>query len=164
MLSADWAVFVDFYPRFLQVYRRLAKTAWFQQRQWTAFVGHYTHGIFLQLSKPSWYNYELDGIHFELAIDRSAAEKKLASIQLHITHKAVLPDREAFNAYTIPRMLAMVETWDSRYAVSASKPSERLNCTVPFTTTTFAPRVAEALTQVCQLDDIIDEALQTLWP
>jgi hypothetical protein len=164
MLSDDWAVFVEFYPQFMQVYRKVAKTAWFQQRQWIAFVGHYTHGIFMQLSKPHWYNYEFDGIHFELAMDKPSAQNQLASVQLHITHKSVLPDRAAFNAYTIPRMLEMVNTWDRRYEVSTSKPSERLNCNIPFTTTTFAPRVAEALTQVCQLDTIIDEALQTCWP
>ncbi|RIK40318.1 MAG: hypothetical protein DCC55_15430 [Chloroflexi bacterium] len=164
MLSDDWVVFIDFYPRFMQVYRRVVKTSWFQQGQWTAFIGHYTHGIFMQMSKPHWYNYEFDGIHFELAIDKPSAEQQLASIQLHITHKSVLPDREAFNAYTIPRMLEMVEAWDRRYELSPSRPSERLNCTIPFTTTTFAPRVAEALTQACQLDTIIDEALQTLWP
>jgi hypothetical protein len=164
MLSDDWVVFIDFYPQFMQVYRKVAKTAWFQQRHWNGFVGHYPHGIFMQLSKPHWYNYAFDGIHFELAMDQPSAEKQLASVQLHITHKAVLPDREAFNAYTIPRMLAMVEPWDSRYELSPSKSSERLNCTIPFTRTTFAPRVAEALAHVCQLDTIIDAALETLWP
>jgi hypothetical protein len=164
MRAPSWAVFVDYYPQYMQVYRKIAKTAWFQRHRWTAFIGHYTHGIFMQLSKPHWYNAMLDGIHFELAMDSSCAEKHVASVQLHITHKSVLPDREAFNAYTIPRMREMIRTWDAPFEFSATKPSERLSCTVSFTPTTFAPRVAEALTQACQLDTIIDEALQVLWP
>ncbi|GEM_PF-1260343 len=164
MLSPDWAVFIDYYPRCMQVYRKIAKTDWFQQNHWTAFVGHYTHGIFLQLSKPHWYNYDFDGIHVELALDCSCAERQIASLQLHITRKAVLPDREAFNAYTIPRIQTMVAAWHGPFEVSTTKPSERVNCAIPFTPTTFAPKVSDAITQIAQLDTIIDEALQTLWP
>lgn len=153
---------MDYYPPLMQVYRKIATTEWFQQKGWNAFIGHYTHGIFMQLSKPHWYNYTFDGIHFELAMDASCAERRVASLQLHITHKNLLPDRDAFNAYTIPRMQAVVSAWGSPYEFSATKLSERLNCTIPFTATTFAPRVAAALTQVCTLDTIIDEALVTL--
>jgi hypothetical protein len=164
MDEPSWIVFIDYYPHFMRVYRKLAKTAWFQHGCWSAFVGHYTHGIFLQLSKPHWYNYDFDGIHIELAVDASCAERQLASLQLHITHKTVLPDRDAFNAYTIPRIQAIVASWKGHYEVSTTKPSERLSCTIPFTPTTFAAKVSEAISQVAQLDTIIDEALQTLWP
>ena len=102
MVTQSWTVFMDYYPHFMQVYGKIAKTEWFQQRGWAAFIGHYTHGIFMQLSKPHWYTYTFDGIHFELAMDTSCAERQVASLQLHITHKSVLPDRDAFNAYTIP--------------------------------------------------------------
>lgn len=164
MLPNSWLVFAEYYPHFMQVYRKLAKTTWFQQHQWAGFIGHYTHGIFMQLSKPHWYNYEFEGIHFELAMDRSCADRQIASVQLHITHKSVLPDREAFNARTIPRMAGLVSTWPLHYELSPSKPSERLDCAVPFTPTTFATKVAAALTQACKLDAIIDEALAALWP
>lgn len=164
MTSASWSVFMDYYPRYMQVYRKLAKTSWFRHGQWTAFVGHYTHGIFLQLSKPHWYNYEFDGIHIELAMDSACAERQQASVQLHITHKAVLPDRDAFNAYTIPQFERMVRSWNGPFEVSTTKPSERVNGVIPFTPTTFAGRVTDAITQIAQLDTIIDPALQTLWP
>ena len=61
-------------------------------------------------------------------------------------------------------MQEVVSAWGSQYEFSATKLSERLNCAVPFTATTFAPRVAAALTQACTLDTIIDETLATLWP
>lgn len=164
MITADWALFIEYYPRFLQVYRKIAGSGWFQDRGWNGFVGHYTHGIFMHLSKPHWYNQTFDGIHFELAMDASCAERQVASLQLHITHKNLLPDREAFNAYTIPRMESVVAGWGAPWELSTTKRSERLNCTIPFTPSTFAARIVPPLTMACQLDGIIDEALATLWP
>lgn len=76
----------------------------------------------------------------------------------------VLPDRDRFNALTIPRMQAMITDWDARYELSETKLSECLNLTVPVTKSNFAQTVADELTQVCRLGPIIDEALAELWP
>ncbi len=163
MLTESWQIFVDQYPQVMKAYRRMAKQDWFQSGHWVAFVGHYPHGIFMQVYKPHWYNQEFDGIHFEVAVDARCLTNKVANIQLHITHKDVLPDREQFNQYTIPRMAELVRQWDSRYALSETRRSERLNLNVPFTPTNFAQQVAGEMTQVCQLGVIIDEALAQLW-
>jgi hypothetical protein len=163
MLTESWRVFVDQYPQVMKTYRRIAKMEWFRNGNWVAFVGHYTNGIFMQIYKPHWYNHEFDGIHFELALDARCVENRVASIQLHITHKSVLPDRDQFNDYTIPRMAECVRQWGARYEFSESKLSERLNLNVPFTPTNFAQKVADELTQICRLGDIIDEALTRLW-
>jgi hypothetical protein len=163
VLTGSWGVFVEQYPQVMKAYRRIAKTEWFRNGGWVAFVGHYTNGIFMQVYKPHWYNHEFDGIHFELALDARCVESRVASIQLHITHKNVLPDRDQFNEYTIPRMAGLVGEWDSCYQFSDTKLSERLNLNVPFTQTNFAQKVADELTQVCQLGAIIDEALSRLW-
>jgi hypothetical protein len=162
MLTESWSLFVEQYPQVMKVYRRLAKTEWFRCEGWVAFVGHYTNGIFMQLYKPHWYNSEFEGIHFELALDSRCLTNKTASIQLHITHKNVLPDREQFNQYTIPRMAEIVRPWGPRYELSETKLSERLNLNVPFTQTNFAQQVADELTRICQLGAIIDEALAKL--
>jgi hypothetical protein len=162
-LDEGWQVFVEQYPSVMQVYRKIARTEWFHSGRWAAFVGRYPHGIFMQLFKPHWFNQELDGIHFELALDSRCLRNHSASIQLHITHKSVLPDREAFNQYTIPRMAAIVSQWGSRYELSTTRLSERLNLNVPFTRTSFAPKVADEIAQVCQLGEVIDEALRVLW-
>lgn len=162
MLTESWQIFVEQYPQVLKAYRRIAKTEWFQSGHWVGFVGHYTHGIFMQIYKPHWYNQEFDGIHFELALDAHCLKNKVASIQLHITHKDVLPDRDRFNKYSIPRMAQLVGQWDSRYELSQTKLSERLNLNVPFTPSNFAQRVADEMGQVCQLGVIIDEALSPL--
>src|SRR5688500_858597 len=114
-LDEGWQIFIEQYPRVMQIYRKIARTEWFRKGRWTAFVGHYPHGISLQIFKPHWSNQALEGTHFELALDRRCRINSTASIQLHITHKSVLPDREAFNQYTIPRMAAMVSEWGSRY-------------------------------------------------
>lgn len=159
----SWQIFVEQYPQVMKAYRRLAKTDWFQQENWVAFVGHYTHGIFMQLYKPHWYNHELEGIHFELALDARCLERHVASIQLHITHKNLLPDRDQFNQLTIPRMAEVVPHWGPRYELSTTKLSERLNLNVPFSPSNFAQKVADELAQVCQLGGIIDEALSQLW-
>ncbi|MEZ4864221.1 MAG: hypothetical protein R3C14_23110 [Caldilineaceae bacterium] len=164
MMDASWELFVEQYPLVTAAYRKVARMAWFQEEGWVAFVGHYTHGIFMQLYKPHWYNHEFDGIHFELAMDANCVQNKVVSIQLHITHKAVLPDRDQFNALTIPSMKQAVAEWDARYEFSETKLSERLSLTVPVTKSTFAQKVADELTQVCRLGIIIDEALHDLWP
>ncbi len=163
MLIESWELFVEQYPQIMKAYRRMAKMDWFQQGNWTAFVGHYTNGIFMQVYKPHWFNQEFEGIHFELALDAGCVQRKTASIQLHITHKSVLPDRDAFNQYTIPRMAALVGEWEARYEFSETKLSERLNLNVPFTQTNFGQRVSDELSMVCRLGDIIDDALIQLW-
>ncbi|MBC8074448.1 MAG: hypothetical protein H7Y32_00100 [Chloroflexales bacterium] len=61
-------------------------------------------------------------------------------------------------------MAELVSTWPPQYELSSSKLSERLDYAIPFTPTTFAAKVAAAVTQACTLDAIIDEALEALWP
>jgi hypothetical protein len=163
VLTESWAIFVEWYPQVMKAYRRIAKTEWFQDGRWVAFVGHYTSGIFMQVYKPHWYNHDFDGVHFELALDARCVTNKAASIQLHVTHKNVLPDRELFNQYTIPRMAELVRPWGPRYELSETKLSERLNLNVPFTQTNFAQQVADEMTRISQLGGIIDEALSQLW-
>lgn len=162
-MTESWEIFVEWYPQVMKAYRRIAKTDWFQKENWAAFVGHYTNGIYMQLYKPHWYNHEFEGIHFELALDARCIERKTASIQLHITHKNLLPDRERFNQYTIPRMAELVRSWGPAYELSETRLSERLSLNVTFTQTNFAQKVADELSQVCQLGTIIDEALSHLW-
>jgi hypothetical protein len=162
-LMESWELFVEYYPQVMKAYRRMAKTQWFQEGNWAAFVGRYTNGIFMQVYKPHWYNHEFEGIHFELALDSRCVERKVASIQLHITHKSVLPDRDLFNQITIPQMKETIRQWDSRYELSDTKLSERLNLNVPYTQTNFAQKIADELGQVCQLGSIIDKALTQLW-
>lgn len=163
-MDASWELFVEHYPQVMAAYRKVAKLAWFQNEGWVGFVGHYTHGIFMQLYKPHWYNHDFNGIHFELALDAACVEKKIASLQLHITHKTVLPDRDRFNAITIPKMEAVVIDWDAHYQFIETKLSERLSLTIPVTKSNFAQKIAAELTQVCQLGLIIDDALSELWP
>jgi len=127
MHSNSWTLFVEQYPQVMAAYRKIARMDWFKDGGWVAFIGHYTHGIFMQIYKPHWYNQEFDEIHFELALDARCIENRTTSIQLHITHKAVLPDREQFNAVTVPKMKKIVEKWGPEYEFSETKLSERLN-------------------------------------
>lgn len=164
VLAESWMLFVEQYPQVMAAYRKIARMDWFQAGGWVAFIGHYTHGIFMQLYKPHWYNQELQGIHFELALDAHCVASRTASIQLHITHKALLPDREKFNAITIPKLKTVVEQWGPGYEFSETKLSERLNRNVPFTKSNFAQKVCAEFSQLCQLGEQIDEALDALWP
>ena len=163
MLTEGWEIFMEQYPQVMKAYRRMAKMDWFQHGNWVAFVGHYTNGIFMQVYKPHWYNHEFAGIHFELALDARCLKSNAASVQLHITHKSVLPDRGQFNQYTIPRMAELVRPWGPRYELSETNLSERLNLNIPFAQSNFAQKVADEMAQVCQLGVIIDEALSRLW-
>ena len=164
MDSSSWTLFVEQYPQVMAAYRKMARFDWFKEGGWAAFIGHYTHGIFMQVYKPHWYNQSFDGIHFELALDARCVANRTVSIQLHITHKAVLPDRERFNALTIPKMKEIVAEWGPAYELSETKLSERLNLDVPFSKSNFAQKVSAEFTRICTLDDIIDETLAELWP
>jgi hypothetical protein len=163
VLTESWEIFVEQYPQVMKAYRRMAKMDWFRNGNWVAFVGHYTHGIFMQIYKPHWYNHEFDGIHFELALDAHCLKSNVANVQLHITHRNILPDRDQFNQYTIPLMAELVSQWGSRYELSETNLSERLNLNVPFAQSNFAQKLADEMAQVCQLGVIIDEALVRLW-
>ena len=81
-----------------------------------------------------------------------------------LTHKSVLPDRERFNAVTIPAMKREMADWDERYQLSETKLSERINLDVPYTKSTFARRIADEFEQLSVLGAIIDQALAELWP
>jgi len=158
----SWELFVEQYPSVMVAYRKMARTDWFQEGGWVAFVGHYTNGIFMQVYKPHWFNHEFEGIHFELALDAHCVRNQTASLQLHITHKSVLPDRERFNAVTIPQMKEVMAGWHERYELSETKLSERLNLNIPYTKSNFAQRVSSESAQVCILGAVIDEALSEL--
>ncbi|MDA1190736.1 MAG: hypothetical protein O3A46_03515 [Candidatus Poribacteria bacterium] len=163
MSQDGYAVFTEQFPEFMKVYRRIAKTDWFQQGGWTAFIGSFTHGIYMQVFKPHWFNAELDGIHFELAMNRQLLDNRIANLQLHITHKSVLPDRDAFNAATIPLFKRAMSDWDAKYELSETKPSERVNLNIPYTNSTFAAKVGDEIGRVCELGAIIDDTLRDLW-
>ena len=164
MHAESWNLYIEQYPLVMAAYRRMAKSDWFIRGGWVGFVGYYTHGIYLQLYKAHWYNQGLDGIHFEVALDAGCVARKTASIQLHITHKSVLPDRDRFNELTIPRMKQQMADWDARYQLSETKLSERINLDVPYTKSTFARRVADEFERLSELGVIVDRALAELWP
>ena len=85
----------------------------------------------MQIFKPHWFNWELEGIHFELAMNEECLKQKSANLQLHIIHRSVLPDRAQFNGYTIPKFKAEMKDWHTKYEVSETKQSERLNINIP---------------------------------
>jgi len=60
-------------------------------------------------------------------------------------------------------MAELVRQWGSRYELSETNLSERLNLNIPFAQSNFAQKVADEMAQVCQLGVIIDEALSRLW-
>ena len=61
-LDEGWQIFVEHYPRMMQTYRKIARSEWFKNGHWAAFVGRYPHGIYMQIFKPHWFNQELEGI------------------------------------------------------------------------------------------------------
>ena len=73
--------------------------------------------------------------------------------------------RVCYRSEYLEYMKQMVEEWGgAQYEFSETKSSERLNLDVPYAKTTFARRISEEFTQICELGEIIDEALEELWP
>lgn len=160
-IPTSWQIFMDQYPQFMKLQRKLGTLDWYIHGGWTLFIGHFHAGIFAQMFKPHWHNYTLDGIHFETGLTADSLQSKTLGIDLHIGHKNLF-DREKFNELTVSAMAEVVSTWQTDIKFSADNLSNRLSLTIPFTKTGFATQVAQALTQLAALSLIIDEGLAQL--
>jgi len=160
-IPESWQIFIEQYPQFMKLQRKLATTDWYINQGWVIFVGHFHAGIFMQLYKAHWFNYSLDGIHFETGLSAESLRTKKLGLDLHIGHRNLF-DRVKFNELTIPRMAEVVAAWDDDHSFSEKNLSNRLSIEVPFTKTGFAQQVTQALTRLSPLGSIIDEGLAQL--
>ena len=160
-LTEGWSIFIDQYPQFTKLQRELAKTDWFVNDGWTAFIGYYHAGIYIQLFKPHWFNHTGDGIHLEMGITAETLAAKKTTIDLHVGHRNLF-DRVRFNELTIAPMQEMVASWGNGVTFSKTNLSERMRVDVSFTKSGFPKQVTVAFTQMCQLGPIIDDSLKQL--
>jgi hypothetical protein len=160
-LTDDWQIFIEQYPQMMSVIRQLAKQDWYVRDGWTAFLGHYHAGIYLQVYKPHWFNHTGDGIHLETGVDARTLDNKVFGIDLHITHKNLF-DRDKFNAYATPRIEELVKTWQGEIWLKTHTVSERLGMRVKFTKTNFPQQMAMTFTQLATVGPIIDAGLAQL--
>jgi hypothetical protein len=160
-IPESWQIFMEQYPQFMKLQRKLATMDWYTNEGWVMFVGHFHAGIFMQLYKAHWFNYTLDGIHFETGLTTESLSTKKLGLDLHIGHRNLF-DRVKFNEITIPRMAEVVATWDDDYRFSKKNLTNRLSIEVPFTKTGFAEQLIRAFTRFSPLGSIIDEGLAQL--
>ncbi len=160
-IPQSWQIFIEQYPQFMKLQRKLAAYDWYTNGGWVMFVGHYHAGIYMQLYKSHWHNYTLDGVHLETGMSAESLESKALQIDLHIGHRNLF-DREKFNQITIPRMAEAVAGLGDEVTFSNRNLSERLSLEVKFTKTRFAEQLAEAFTHLSVLGPIIDEGLAQL--
>lgn len=160
-ISESWQIFIEQYPQFMKLQRKLATTDWYINDGWVMFVGHYHAGIFMQLYKSHWFNYTLDGIHFETGLSAESLQSKTLMLDLHIGHRNLF-DRAKFNEITIPEMAVVVATWSDDCKFSTKNLSDRLSMQVSFTKTGFAEQLTRAFTRMNQLAPIIDDGLGQL--
>ncbi|MYH62448.1 MAG: hypothetical protein F4148_12050 [Caldilineaceae bacterium SB0675_bin_29] len=161
-LSPSWQLFIDQHPQCMRVLRQLSNLDWYQTGGWSSFIGPYHAGIYMQVAKGNWYNYGLDGIHFEFGLTQDNLDSKTLSIDLHVCHKNLF-DRERFNSHTVDRMEELVIGWGvegTRF--SRTNLTERLSLPVRFTKTGFGKQIAAALTRMSELAPIIDDGLNIL--
>lgn len=157
----SWQIFIDQYPQMMSLIHQLARQDWYVRDGWTAFLGHFHSGSYLQVFKPHWYNQTGDGIHLETGLTASALASNTTGIDLHVTHKNLF-DRDKFNAYATPRIAELVKTWPGEVWFKEHTISERLGMRVKFTKTNFPQQMAAAFTQLSTLGPIIDEGLAQL--
>ncbi len=161
-ISPAWQLFVDQHPQCMKVLRQLSNLEWYQTGGWSSFIGHYHAGIYMQVAKGNWYNYGLDGIHFEFGLTQESLDAKSLSIDLHVCHKNLF-DRVQFNDLTVDRMEQIVNGWDAEgIRFSRTNLTERLSLPVRFTKTGFGKQIAAALTQMSELAPVIDDGLSRL--
>ncbi|MCY4078917.1 MAG: hypothetical protein OXF54_01630 [Caldilineaceae bacterium] len=161
-LSPSWQLFIDQHPQCMRVLRQLSNLDWYQTGGWSSFIGPYHAGIYMQVAKGNWYNYGLDGIHFEFGLTQDNLDSKTLSIDLHVCHKNLF-DRERFNSHTVDGMEELVIGWGvegTRF--SRTNLTERLSLPVRFTKTGFGKQIAAALTRMSELAPIIDDGLNIL--
>ena len=157
----SWHIFMEQYPQFMKLQRKLGSSDWHIDQGWVMFVGYYHAGIYAQIYKSHWHNYTLDGIHFESGMDAESQARKTLQLDLHIGHRNLF-DREKFNQLTIPVISEVVGTWDGAVKFSKTNLSERLSLIVKFTKTGFAEQIAAGFAQMCALGPPIDEGLAQL--
>lgn len=162
-LTPDWLLFAEQFPQFMKTYRRLAREKWFRDEGWTAFIAHYREGIFMQLYKLHWYNQEHEGIHLELALNARLLQRKEANLQLHVTHRNLLPDRARFNEVTAPAMRKLIEDLEEPFQFRQDRLSERVNVNFTFSRSNFAEKAADCIGKLRPLGDIVDDALFRLF-
>jgi len=161
-LPESWQLFIEQYDQFTKLHRQLAKEAWFQDGEYSVYIGHYFAGIYMQVYRAHWFNYGLDGIHFETGMTAESLAEKSLRLDLHIGHRNLF-DREQLNELTIPQMKEVVTAWGDRYHLSTRNLSERLHVIVPFTKTGFAKQITAEFTKLCtELGPIIDDGLAQL--
>lgn len=160
-LDQSWQIFFEQYPQFMKLLRKLGRQDWYTDGSYTMFIGQYHAGIYAQVYKSNWYNYTLDGIHFETGLSAESLEDRILQLDLHIGHRNLF-DREKFNTLTIPRMAEVVEGWEEEIKFSRSNLSDRLSLWIKFTKTGFADQVAAGFARLAELSPIIDEGLARL--
>lgn len=160
-LPESWQIFIDHYLQFTKTHRKLATMEWFQTEGWSAFIGYYHAGIYMQVYKHNWFNYSLDGVHFETGLGAENLTAKTLQLDLHVGHRNLF-DREKFNEFTIPRMAEVTQDWDNVVRFSKTNLSDRLSLNIRFTKTGFAKQVATAFQQLSTLAPIIDEGIAHL--
>ena len=161
-ISSSWQLFIEQHPQCMKVLRQLSATDWYAAGGWTSFIGPYHAGIYMQVAKGNWYNYGLDGIHFEFGLTAENLAAKSLSIDLHVGHRNLF-DRERFNALTVERMEEIASAWNiDGLRFSRTNLSERLSMPVRFTKSGFGKQVAAALTRMSELAPVIDNGLAQL--
>jgi len=161
-IEPSWQLFIEQHPQFMKVLRQLSNTDWYAQGDWASFIGHYQRGIYMQIAKGNWYNYGLDGIHFETGLTEEALAAKVLTIELHIGHRNLF-DREQFNVLTVERLAEVVDRWNVEgLYFSRTNLSERLRLPLRFTKSGFGKQVAAAFTQLSELAPILDDGLAQL--
>ena len=160
--SPSWQLFIERHPQLMKVLRQLSSMDWYAAGGWASFIGPYHAGIYMQIAKGNWYNYGLDGIHFEFSLTEETLAAKTLSIDLHVCYRNLF-DRQQFNALTVERMGEIVEGWDVEgLRFSRTNLSERLSMPVRFTKSGFSKQVAAALAQMSELAPIIDDGMDRL--
>ncbi len=161
-ISDAWKIFIEQYPQFTKTHRALAKMDWFAQQEWSVYIGYYHAGIYMQVYRSHWFNYGLDGIHFETGFTAETAAARQLRIDLHIGHRNMF-DRQRFNELTVPSMAQAAAGLGERVIFNGKNLSDRLYVLVPFSKSKFSKQVAVAFAELCTtFGPIIDKGLANL--
>lgn len=156
--SESWSIFIQYYPLFKKLERQLVCQPWFADG-WIFYTGHFNEGIFLQLYKTGWHNYNQRGIHLETWISLDGVRNRSVPVVLHIEREA--PHRKEFNRLLTERGISLMTSWPG-YSVSRTNTMERFIHRFPLSRNTLVKQLTEEFSRVQEIGTIIDSVLATL--
>jgi hypothetical protein len=154
--EAEWQSYL---PQYQELKQRLEAADWFVANDWqyTIVLDEASGIISSQLSKPSWYNQNRNGVHFDCWLGQKQLDEGAVPIALH-AHQD-FPNGPKLCGLFIERSKDLVGQWQD-FNLFPGNPFQPISTKVVFTKDTLVTELAAQFARIQQLGVIIDKAIE----